>query len=200
MRIHYFCAYNTVLLNLTKVVITGGPSTGKTSVIESLEQKGYPCVHELIRTMTAAEKNAGEENDFTTNPIVSVKDPKKFNQMLLDGRIEQYHTPFDADSPVAFFDRGIPDVHSYMNCFGQSYDKDFEQPCYDYRYEHVLLMPPWEEIYAVDSERFETYEESVKIFESLKKTYTHFGYQVELIPKASIDERTDFILDFLNLT
>ncbi|PKA99979.1 putative ATPase [Flavobacteriaceae bacterium MAR_2009_75] len=186
-------------MSVKKVVVTGGPSTGKTSVIEFLEKQGHFCVHELIRSMTSAEKNEEKANTFKTNPIVSVKDPKMFNQMLLDGRIEQFHTQPNSGAEVIFFDRGIPDVHAYMNCFGQSYDSGFAQPCYDYRYDHILLMPPWKEIYAVDNERFETYEESVKIFESLEKAYTHFGYTVNLVPKGNVEERAKFILDHIKL-
>lgn len=199
MGIDYFCGTNAFLLNPLKVVITGGPSTGKTSVIDLLEKKGYFCVHELIRSMTSAEKKEGNEDEFITNPIVSVKDPEKFNKALLDGRVGQYQNALKKNTNVVFFDRGIPDVHAYMHCFDQSYDQDFAQPNYDYRYDHILIMPPWEEIYAVDNERFETYEESLRIFESLQSTYIKFGYDVTLIPKDSVEKRTDFILDHLNL-
>lgn len=186
-------------MNPLKVVITGGPSTGKTSVIELLEQKGYFCVHELIRSMTSAEKSQGQEEKFITNPIVSVKDPAKFNKALLDGRVGQYQNALKKNTDVIFFDRGIADVHAYMHCFEQEYDDEFAQPNYDYRYDHILLMPPWEEIYAVDNERFETYEESLKIFESLKSTYINIGYEVMLVPKNTVEKRADFIIDYLNL-
>lgn len=149
--------------------------------------------------MTSAEKKDKGGLTFETNPIVSVKDPKKFNQMLLEGRIEQYHTSPAPGTDIIFYDRGIPDVHAYMDCFGQSYDTHFAQACYDYRYDAILLMPPWKEIYAVDNERFETYEESVQVYESLEKAYTRFGYTVTLVPKGSIEERTDFILEHLKL-
>ncbi|SHJ70763.1 AAA family ATPase [Pseudozobellia thermophila] len=194
-----FASLSLLHLSIKKVVITGGPSTGKTSVIKHLEQRGYFCVHELIRSMTSAEKKGTSGISFETNPIVSVKDPKKFNQMLLDGRIDQYHINPVPGTDIVFYDRGIPDVHAYMDCFGQDYDSAFAQACYDYRYDAILLMPPWEEIYAVDNERFETYEESVRVFECLEKAYTRFGYTVTLVPKGSIEERSDFILERLKL-
>ena len=179
-------------------MITGGPSTGKTSVIKLLESLGYLCIHELIRSMTAAEKKDDASRDFVTNPILSVENPEAFNTKLLEGRIAQYQSIAKKNEKVIFFDRGIPDVHSYMNCFGQPYNKKFEQPAYDFRYDRIFLMPPWLEIYAPDAERFESYEESVRIFSSLKKTYQNFGYDIILIPKGSVTERTDFILDVVN--
>jgi len=146
--------------------------------------------------MTATEKNS---SDLFTNPIVSVRNPEKFNQQLLDGRIDQYKKAKDSLKKSIFFDRGIPDVHAYMHCFGQGYDEEFEQPCYTFRYDEIFLMPPWKDIYSSDNERFETFEESVRIYEYLKETYTNFGYEVCLVPKESIEKRAQYILDFLNL-
>ncbi|NNE77231.1 MAG: ATP-binding protein [Pricia sp.] len=189
-----------LLLNTKRVVITGGPSTGKTSVIKSLEELGFTCVHELIRSMTSAEKNEENADVFVTNPILSVNDPKKFNQQLLEGRIEQYKNTQNFDIDLVFFDRGIPDVHAYMNCFGLPYDEKFEEPCYTYRYHQIFLFPPWRDIHVIDNERFESYEESVQIYECLKKTYENFGYPITQVPKGSVEERTTFIKDFLNLS
>ncbi len=193
----YFCYGKNFLLNTKKIVITGGPSTGKTSVILALKNRGYCCIPELVRSLTAAEKDAKNMGSIITNPILSVRDPVAFNNKLLEGRIAQYRSAEKTDYNIVFFDRGIPDVHSYMNCFGQSYDNAFELPAHTFRYDRVLLMPPWREIYAADAERFESYEESERIFTSLEKTYQNFGYEITLIPKGSVTERMDFILDLV---
>ncbi len=185
-------------MNTKKIVITGGPSSGKTSVILALENRGYYCIPELVRSLTAAENDAENAGSIITNPILSVKDPVAFNHKLLEGRIAQYRSAEKTDYNIVFFDRGIPDVHGYMTCFGQQYDEAFERPAHIFRYDRVLLMPPWREIYATDAERFESYEESERIFTSLEKTYQNFGYETTLIPKGSVSERTDFILDLVN--
>ena len=194
----YFCHGKSILLNTKKIVITGGPSTGKTSVIHELGNRGFSCIPELVRNLTAAAKKGNHAESFETNPILSVKNPATFNQKLLDGRIAQYEDAEKAERNIVFFDRGIPDVHAYMHCFGQSYDEAFERPAHSFRYDRVLLMPPWSEIYATDNERFESYAASVRIFTFLKKTYQSFGYEISLVPKGSVSERTDFILDLVN--
>jgi predicted ATPase len=180
-------------------VVTGGPSTGKTSVIQELEKRGLYCIHELVRSLTAAEKKDEDAGEFVTNPILSAKNPKKFNQKLLEGRIAQYESAKKTDWDIVFFDRGIPDVHAYMDCFGQRYDEAFERPVHSFRYDRVLLMPPWRKIYTTDNERFESYAVSEQIFASLRKTYQSFGYEITLVPKGSVSERTDFILASVNV-
>jgi broad-specificity NMP kinase len=39
-------------LKAKRIVITGGPGTGKTSVIAKLEDSNFYCYHEVIRSMT----------------------------------------------------------------------------------------------------------------------------------------------------
>ncbi|MBT8235848.1 MAG: ATP-binding protein, partial [Bacteroidia bacterium] len=102
-------------MELKKVVITGGPGTGKTTVIQSLADKGFTCVPEIIRTMTEAAKLEDNQNEITTNPLAFVDDPMAFNQKLLHGRTQQYIDASKGESELIFFDRGIPDVLAYMD-------------------------------------------------------------------------------------
>ncbi|TMM57548.1 ATP-binding protein [Maribacter algarum] len=184
-------------LNTKRVVITGGPSTGKTAVIDVLEQKGYHCLEEVIRAMTLAKKENESDVVFETNPIVSVTEPMAFNQMILDARIAQYESTANNSEEIVFFDRGIPDVLAYMDCFQQEYGKPFTEACKNNLYDVIFLMPPWKEIHVVDNERFESYEESLRIHECLEKSYSSFGYDVQIVPKDTILNRVDFILEHL---
>jgi len=61
-------------------------------------------------------------------------------------------------------------------------------------YKLVFITPPWEAIYAVDSERKESFEDLNVLHEVIVNCYTHFGYKVVLFPIGSIAERTAFIL------
>ena len=185
------------LLKTRKIVITGGPSTGKTSVIEQLERQGYHCLHEVVRSMTLEEKNKGEKLKIVTNPIISVSDPMKFNKKILNARIEQFNYAHKCNKTV-FFDRGIPDVLAYMDCFEQAYESEFTKACETLRYDQVYLMPPWEEIHISDNERYESYEESLRIYDCLKNSYENYAYDLNIVPKGSIMERVEFILGHLN--
>lgn len=189
---------NLLRLKAKKIVITGGPSTGKTSVIEQLEKEGYHCLHEVIRSMTSEEKNQGEKIEIVSNPIVSVSDPLKFNLKILNARIEQFKTAQKANDKMFFFDRGIPDVLAYMDCFQQNYDALFNNACENFRYNQIFLMPPWKEIHITDNERYESYEESLRIYDCLKNSYEKHAYDVTIVPKGSINERVAFIFEQIN--
>ena len=185
-------------LNTKKVVITGAPGTGKTSIINDLENKGFWCFHEIIRDMTSEAKMNGESDEFISNPLLFVDDAMQFNKDLLYGRAKHHEESQRLNVPLSFFDRGDPDVLAYMDFFEQAYGEDFITACKKYRYNAIFIVPPWKEIYISDNERLETFEEAEKIHDALIKTYTTFGYEPILVPKKPVEQRTTFILDLLN--
>lgn len=185
-------------MNTKKIVITGGPGTGKTSIINELKSRNFHCFEEIIRTLTLEAKKEGDASTHLSNPIAFVRDPKLFNTNLLNGRIDQFKQANTVEKSMSFFDRGIPDVLAYMAFFNQKYDDYFINACSNNIYNHVFLLPPWEAIYTCDNERFETFEESIKIHEHLKHTYKKFGYELMDVPYGTIKDRTEYILKFMD--
>ncbi len=182
-------------LNQQKIVITGGPSTGKTSLIDALEKNGHHCFQEVIRLMTLEAKKQGDLSSLTTNPIATVSDPMLFNKKIINARLAHYIQAKGVDEPIVFFDRGIPDVLAYMDYFNQKYDSWFTDIAQNNRYDAIFLLPIWKEIYVIDGERFESYEEALAIHGHLHDTYTKLGYNVIEVPKDTIPNRIEFILE-----
>lgn len=181
-----------------KIVITGGPGTGKTSLINALKQNGFCCCDEIIREMTLKAKAQGDQEHLQRNPLTFVKDPYLFNKRLLRERIEQFRKASESHCPSIFFDRGIPDVLAYMDHFHQPYGEEFIKACTTYRYDQVLILPPWKAIYTQDDARLENFEESKEIHEVLEKTYANLGYSPIEIPKGTVNDRLDFVTKLVN--
>ena len=184
-------------LGPNKIVISGGPGTGKTSIVKVLESMGYPCYHEVIRDMTLEAKKDTNPARFVTNPLAFVTDPYDFNRRILENRLGHFKEGTRMSEAVVFFDRGLPDVLAYMDYFKQPYEDDFKAICKDNRYDKVLLLPPWEAIYISDNERLESFEEALEIHQYLTASYERFGYSPVSVPEGSIPERATFILDHL---
>jgi len=184
-------------LNTKRIVITGGPGTGKTSIINELKKKNFHCFEEIIRTLTLAAKKESDTSTHISNPIAFVNDPMLFNTNLLNGRVSQFQQASSIDESISFFDRGIPDVLAYMAFFNQEYEDTFIKACEDNIYNHVFLLPPWEAIYKSDNERFETFDEAKKIHLHLERIYKNFGYKTIEVPFGTIIERAHFILNKL---
>ena len=73
---------------------------------------------------------------------------------------------------LPLFDRGIPDIHGYMDYLGAKYPEIYTQKSNEFRYSHVFMMPPWKEIYKTDNERYETYEQSLSIYNYFHSYYS----------------------------
>jgi len=185
-------------LKAKKIVITGGPSVGKTSLIKSLEALDYLCFPEVIREFTSEESKNKNSESLTSNPIVFADDSMAFNKLLIEGRSQQYLTAEKMVGKLAFFDRGLPDVLAYMDLFEQTYGDDFIQACASKPYDKVFILPPWKEIYSNDEGRFETYEEGEHLYQHLTNRYLAFGYDPVVVPTGSITERLDFIFNCLS--
>ncbi|TRO66615.1 AAA family ATPase [Christiangramia sabulilitoris] len=171
-----------------KIVITGGPGTGKSSIIHNLEDKGEKCLHEISRQVTLEAQKEGIDQLFLEQPLL-------FSEKLLQGRLNQFKEAEQLKGNHIFIDRGLPDVVAYMDYFGTNYPELFEDTCKQNQYDLIFILPPWKEIYTSDNERYESYEEALKISSYLYSTYRRYGYTPIEVPKSSVEERTNFILD-----
>ena len=179
-------------MNPKKIVIAGGPGTGKTSIINHLKASGYLCYDEISRQITLQARKEGIEQMFLTEPLL-------FSQKLLEGRTRQFLDAEKEKKNEVFLDRGIPDVLAYMDFIGDSYPTHFEEACQNYRYDHIFILAPWQDIFTSDNERYESFEEAIEIHHHLLEIYKRFGYNLIDVPFGSVESRTDFILESLNL-
>jgi predicted ATPase len=170
------------------IVIIGGPGTGKSSIIEGLVAKGYCCYPEISREVTLEAQKRGIEQLFLEDPLL-------FSQMLLDGRIKQFNNAQNEPHQLVFIDRGIPDVVAYLDYIGDDYPNHFVDACNENVYTKIFILPPWEEIYQSDSERYENFDQAKTIYKHLTQTYINYGYDLIEVPKDSVDNRILFILD-----
>ena len=173
-----------------KIVLIGGPSTGKTTILNELKNRNFCCFEEVSREVTLKAQEQGIEQLFLTEPLL-------FSEMLLKGREEQYLEAETKKENLVFFDRGIPDVHAYMNFFKSEYPSIFLEKSKQYKYDYIFHFSPWKEIHVTDNERYESFEESKAIDTFLLAAYKELGYHIINIPFGTVKERTDFIMNSL---
>ena len=173
-----------------KIVLIGGPGTGKTSVLNELVTRGFCCKIEISREVTLNAQAKGIDQLFLTKPIL-------FSELLLKSRVQQFLEADKSEEALVFFDRGIPDVEAYLNYFKTAHPSFFSEKSRQYKYDKVFMFSPWEEIYTTDNERYESFEESVAINHFVENTYKKLGYTIQKVPFGNIKERANFILNSL---
>jgi len=169
-------------------IITGGPGAGKTTLLEELSRYEVLCVPEVARQIIREQMDQGGR-------AVPWDDAVQYKELMLQRSIEDY-LQTDTEMPV-FFDRGIPDALAYARLIGDISPAALAD---EYRYNRlVFILPPWEEIYATDNERKQTFEEAIDVFRRLEEEYMSCGYEVVEVPCISVEERALFVLDRIGM-
>ena len=169
-------------------VITGGPSSGKTKVIEHLASLGYATVPEIARILIDSEQNKGR----TIKEIRA--DEAEFQRKVFQMKIAAE----DKLSPeqITFFDRGIPDSVAYYQLCGLNPTPIIEESKKrKYKGVFILEQLPFEKDYA----RVENEKTARDLDKLLYEAYSNLGYNVVRVPSQSIEERVKFILSKLAL-
>ena len=170
-------------------VVSGGPGTGKTTVLNELQKMGYPVIEEVARRVIREQMEMDGEG-------LPWRNVELFNELMLSGSIDTYHEALLLSEPVIFFDRGILDTVGHVRLLNLPISAELDLAGKIYRYnKKVFLFPPWEEIYSTDNERKQTYQQCIESFDSCAATYSDYGYDIVIVPKIPIPDRIAFILE-----
>lgn len=170
-------------------IITGGPGFGKTELINELRQSGYLCSGEFARELIDRQQKIGGD-------LLPWKNPKLFQEEILRLRKDFYDSV--PDKTIAFADRGIPDQLAFARYKGFGTPEILKESAEKYRYApQVFVTPPWPGIFVNDSIRSESYDEAVRIHQSVLETYLGLNYQIIELPLIPVNERLTFILQII---
>lgn len=169
-----------------RVVFTGGPGAGKTSVIELLCQLGYQSAPEVGRKVIQAQM----KSQGTALPWL---DKAAFRDEMVLEEINNYECYNDAE--ITLYDRSIIDSYGYSTLEKIPISELLLSKCRELNYcRQVFIFPPWKEIYANDTERKQDFIEAVATYHAMMNAYTRFGYDLIEVPKVSVLERAEFII------
>lgn len=168
-------------------ILTGGPGSGKSALIEALRGSDYAASVEAGRGIIQHQMAIGGR----ALPWI---DPALFAEMMLSWEMRSYDIA-QTEAGTVFFDRGVPDVAGYLRLMGLPVPEHVRKAVDLVRYNRrVFIAPPWQEIFRQDRERKQDFAEAVRTYDALVTTYTEYGYELVEIPRAPIPERVQFIL------
>jgi predicted ATPase len=168
-------------------VLTGGPGSGKSTLIEALAAGG-------VRTMPESGRAIIQDQVAIGGQALPWADRSAFAELMLTWEMRSYREALAGDGPVAF-DRGVPDVLGYLRLCGLAIPEHVRKAAEVFRYHRrVLIAPPWAEIFGTDTERKQSFEEAVATYRVLVETYEALGYELISLPLVPVEERVRFVL------
>lgn len=165
-------------------VITGGPSSGKTTTVNLLKARGYKTTIEHARHYLDTKRNSGKTVEEVR------KHQAEFQLAILDMQIEQEKNLSPDD--VVFLDRAIPDALAYYRFLNLPRDKKLLEALSLVSYKKIFILDclPFVKDYA----RTEDDAAQKKIQTLLTEVYESLLFPVLHVPVLQPDERVDFIL------
>jgi predicted ATPase len=158
-----------------RIVFTGGPSSGKTTIIKELSKEAI-VVEEPARYLLTKHGDV-------------LFQQREYFQSLLEGLCIENFNKY----PDAFYDRGLPDEIAYRTICNCAINDKLKKECSELRYDIIFVFPPWKAIYENDEIRRETFEESEVVYTEIVLAYTSYGYTPVVVPFGTVEERVNFI-------
>lgn len=172
---------------LRRIVIAGGPGSGKSTLINALSESGEICYEESSRVLIREQLAQGGR-------LLPWDDLAAFAQECSERmRAQITHS---AQSGTCFFDRGLPDLIGYLSCKGHCAPDDWRTASHAYA-SSVFFAPPWREIFLNDAERPQTFAEAQELSAHIRRAYLDCGFRIIELVKGSVAERRRQVLDYL---
>lgn len=171
-----------------KFALTGGPGGGKTTLLDELHGRGFEVVSESARAIIRERL----DQNLTPRP-----EPAEFAQEILARDIKAYKNLANTSvDKWVFFDRSLFD--GLAQCVEAGAIDWAEAQTYRSRYpiaSIVFALPPWQDIFTQDGERDQTFDDAIRVYESLTRWYEALGFECVDVPTTDVSSRADFVLE-----
>lgn len=169
-------------------ILSGCSGGGKSTLLAALSERGYATIEEPGRRIVAEELAC----EGRALPWVNLR---AFAHRAIEVALQDREDA-KALSGRVFFDRGLIDAVAAL--VAETGDDAAWNICTKNPYGSlVFLTPPWPEIFVQDKERQHNLSAAIAEYERLCHAYDHLGYRTVILPKASVEQRVDFIFKHL---
>lgn len=169
-------------------VLTGGPGSGKTTLIEALAAAGVATSPEVGRAVIREQLAIGGD-------ALPWADQQAFAELMVVRDMAAREEAL-ASGLITVLDRGVPDVAGFLRVSGLPVPPHIDEAALACRYNRcVFIAPFWPEIFIGDAERKQSSEVAEATFAVMVATYRGYGYELVELPRASVAERVAFVVD-----
>lgn len=174
---------------MNKIPISGGPHTGKSTLIEALQAR-FPHAYFLPEPSTkiTARELMRQEEDPSYSPLTPWSNVDQFDSTVIEEYVTQEAGLPDEDG-LAFQDRSLWDSKAYCKLAGSEHlIPNIERRARAANYTFALFCEPVG-IYTQTAIRRESPELALVRHEALRAAYASSGIEIVTLPTVSVEER-----------
>ncbi|KYK26722.1 hypothetical protein AYK26_07225 [Euryarchaeota archaeon SM23-78] len=171
---------------MKKYVITGGPSSGKSTLLRALEKKGFAVIEESAKEVIFLEKQRGVNEPWLEETFVD------FQTKIVELQLKK-EAEIPSDTDIVFIDRGVPDVLAYFKHRKFEPSQKLLECVKNRKYEKVFLLEQLP-VHKKADYRVEDEQEAKRISQLIKQSYQSLGYDLISVPPLGVRKRVEFVL------
>jgi predicted ATPase len=171
-----------------KIVITGGPCSGKTTLVDRLKEKGYPIITESARE-AIIDKNYSKHLDRYPHEALLL-------QLDIYRAQLQKETCIDNLEKTVFLDRGYIDIQVYSQHLLGYIPSEIKNTTLK-RYDCVMVLDRIPFIY--DGLRRENDFQASMLHEDIILAYKKNGYNPIILSATNVDDRVRKVLQIAKI-
>ncbi len=170
---------------MTKIVLTSGPSSGKSTLVRLLSEKGFAIIPEVAEDLLRERGLVDRENKLEYTKLqndIATEQVRRENEIYFGG--------------LTFLDRGIYDGIAYCEKHLGFIPEIVKKLLDEHKgYDKVFLLeklPFVKESYRIEKDE----EEQIEMHNRIIRIYENLGYKLERIPVLeSADKRLEYLLE-----
>ncbi len=168
-------------------VVTGGPASGKTTIVNLFRERGYTTTIEHARHYLYTQRVKGRTAEEVR------KNQREFQLAVLEMQIEQEASL--SPTELVFLDRAIPDSLAYYNFLELEPDKKLLDVLKKVSYKKIFVLDLLPMVH--DYARKEDGVAQKRIHELIIRVYESLHFPIVVVPVLPPEDRADFILNHL---
>ncbi len=173
-------------------IITGAPSSGKTTLLDALEDRAF-------RVMKEGGPFIIEDQITIGGNALPWKNQLAYSELLLNWDLRSYREALNQNQYPILFDQAIPDIIAFLKYHLLPVPPHLYKAAEKFRYnKKVLIIPFWEKTSEKDPSHSQSLKETQRLLDATLSVYEHLDYEPCILPQKNLDQQISFIKEMTN--
>jgi predicted ATPase len=179
------------------VLFSGGPHSGKSTIVQSFKKLGYPVAEEAaIQVINDLNETIGVDQQIKFRD----ENIDEFQRLIYKKQVAYekaaHQDAFDKKLSFMVCDRGIYDGLTYYKLFNKEPDTQFFNEISQHRYDFVFVCEVLKDFNQRDGTgRFEDYETSKQLSEFTFDAYRPYSDNLLWLPDIGLENRANAVFN-----